>query len=436
MKKSIWLAPLVSLMVVTFITPHISLAQVAPAISSIGPSSIVVGGTVYVYGTNFNSNTFIVLDGANGQSITPTLISATSLSFVVPSNTSLGSHTIQINEKASSFPLSNSVSLSVIATPQPPTISYIGPTSATIGSTVYVYGANFNRYSFLVLDGASGASITPTLVSATSLSFVVPSSLSLGNHTVQVGEKGSNFPLSSSASLAVVATAQSPVISYISPNTAAVGDTVYIYGSNFDQYSFVSIDGNYGPLVATKFISATSLSFVVPSNTSLGSHSIQIGQKGSSLLNSNSISVTVANSNSQQSTNLQTSPSNTNDIQSLLQQIQTLQNQVNSLKSQTGNTATPSGNQPATGSEDVPVNACLDLSNSLTYRSRDVSTGGDVSALQDFLQAKGYLNSEPTGFFGAMTLQAVKKFQQANSINPTGFVGSLTRAKIKELSCK
>jgi peptidoglycan hydrolase-like protein with peptidoglycan-binding domain len=89
--------------------------------------------------------------------------------------------------------------------------------------------------------------------------------------------------------------------------------------------------------------------------------------------------------------------------------------------------------------EDVDPNpdssACVSITHDLRYRSRDITTGGDVSALQDFLQSQNYLNSEPTGYFGLLTLKAVKDFQSANSINPTGFVGPVTRAKIKALTC-
>lgn len=79
---------------------------------------------------------------------------------------------------------------------------------------------------------------------------------------------------------------------------------------------------------------------------------------------------------------------------------------------------------------------CLDLSNSLRYRSRDAQTNGEVSDLQDFLQTKGYLKSEPTGYFGLLTFQAAKDFQRDNNTSPTGFIGPITRAKIKALSCQ
>ncbi len=90
--------------------------------------------------------------------------------------------------------------------------------------------------------------------------------------------------------------------------------------------------------------------------------------------------------------------------------------------------------------EDIDPNpetsSCISLVNNLKYRSRDANTNGEVSTLQDFLQSKGYLNSEPTGFFGLMTLNAVKAFQTANSISATGYVGPITRAKISILTCQ
>ncbi len=77
----------------------------------------------------------------------------------------------------------------------------------------------------------------------------------------------------------------------------------------------------------------------------------------------------------------------------------------------------------------------MSIQNNLRYRMTDVQTGGEVSALQDLLQSEGYLNSNPSGFFGLMTLAAVKKFQAAHSISPTGYVGPLTRAWIESASC-
>ncbi|MEI6042594.1 MAG: peptidoglycan-binding protein [bacterium] len=78
---------------------------------------------------------------------------------------------------------------------------------------------------------------------------------------------------------------------------------------------------------------------------------------------------------------------------------------------------------------------CVSIFNNLRYRATDANTNAEVSVLQDFLQAGGYLKSNPVGFFGIMTTAAVKKFQKENNISPTGYVGPITRQKIKDQSC-
>jgi len=79
---------------------------------------------------------------------------------------------------------------------------------------------------------------------------------------------------------------------------------------------------------------------------------------------------------------------------------------------------------------------CVSIVNNLRYRDRDINKNGEVSTLQDFLQSKGYLNSEPTGYFGLLTFNAVKSFQSANGIYPiSGYVGPITRGKVENLTC-
>lgn len=81
------------------------------------------------------------------------------------------------------------------------------------------------------------------------------------------------------------------------------------------------------------------------------------------------------------------------------------------------------------------TNDCVNIVNNLRYRDRDIYKNGEVSTLQDFLQSKGFLNNEPTGYFGLLTFKAVKDFQRSNNINPDGSVGPITKEKIKNLTC-
>ncbi len=82
-------------------------------------------------------------------------------------------------------------------------------------------------------------------------------------------------------------------------------------------------------------------------------------------------------------------------------------------------------------------NSCAIITSNLRYLSRDANGSTDVSILQDFLSTRGYLKSQPTGFFGSATRRAVIAFQNDNGLRatPPGYVGPGTRAKIKEIDC-
>ncbi|MBP9757388.1 MAG: peptidoglycan-binding protein [Candidatus Pacebacteria bacterium] len=51
----------------------------------------------------------------------------------------------------------------------------------------------------------------------------------------------------------------------------------------------------------------------------------------------------------------------------------------------------------------------------------------DVRELQKRLIALGFLNAEPTGYYGSGTEAAVKKFQTKNGLPATGYVAKITR---------
>lgn len=55
-----------------------------------------------------------------------------------------------------------------------------------------------------------------------------------------------------------------------------------------------------------------------------------------------------------------------------------------------------------------------------------------VFELQEYLISKGLLNSSPSGFFGSLTLKAVKEYQTSKGLPSTGYVGALTRAEINK----
>ncbi|MEJ0054023.1 MAG: peptidoglycan-binding protein [bacterium] len=82
-----------------------------------------------------------------------------------------------------------------------------------------------------------------------------------------------------------------------------------------------------------------------------------------------------------------------------------------------------------------PELSCTTLEHNLSFGSRDSNTDGEVSELQAFLRADGYLKAAVSGTYGAATARAVASFQRDEHIAATGSAGPKTRAAIESASC-
>ena len=75
--------------------------------------------------------------------------------------------------------------------------------------------------------------------------------------------------------------------------------------------------------------------------------------------------------------------------------------------------------------------SCIDLKTSL-HRGNESSS---VIKLQEFLYEKGLLTDKPSGFFGDLTIKAVKAYQKSIGLPETGMVFEFTREAIKGETC-
>lgn len=57
--------------------------------------------------------------------------------------------------------------------------------------------------------------------------------------------------------------------------------------------------------------------------------------------------------------------------------------------------------------------------------------GDDVKSLQEFLKTEGYLSAEASGYFGALTRDALARWQAANGVESIGFLGPKTRDRMR-----
>ena len=102
---------------------------------------------------------------------------------------------------------------------------------------------------------------------------------------------------------------------------------------------------------------------------------------------------------------------------------------VNSMIKQKGERAMSAVLNTAKAKADT--GSCVDISKNLAKGNRSAFT----SSLQTFLIQKGLLSGEPSGFYGDLTVSAVKAYQRSLGLPETGFVYDFTRQAIRQETC-
>ncbi|MFB8788535.1 MAG: peptidoglycan-binding protein [Potamolinea sp.] len=78
----------------------------------------------------------------------------------------------------------------------------------------------------------------------------------------------------------------------------------------------------------------------------------------------------------------------------------------------------------------------LGMARQASAMSRLGDRSPDVTVLQERLLELGYFKGEISGYYGTITDEAVKKFQQAKGLTPDGIVGTNTQAALDESAVK
>jgi peptidoglycan hydrolase-like protein with peptidoglycan-binding domain len=111
-------------------------------------------------------------------------------------------------------------------------------------------------------------------------------------------------------------------------------------------------------------------------------------------------------------------------IRELLQKVTDLTKQLNELRGQQANPVPPSIIGSAMPGKH---RICYLLTRDLTPGAQ----GDDVRGLQEFLYEHKFLAVNPTGYFGQMTADAVKRWQSGEGVIAAGAFGPLSRERIK-----
>jgi hypothetical protein len=218
------------------------------------------------------------------------------------------------------------------STPKGPVVT-INPSSGPIATLVTITGNGFAPFSTVVIsfEGDIRATVTSTSNGGFNATFNVPSTSSIGDHTVEASQ-GSNSAsktfkvtdmvspkaIQGSSSSLTTSTATSSGVPTITLNSTSgpVGNSVNITGSGFDPSSTVVITFNGTDIITTPTTVTTSTNgeflanFTVPLSSSVGFAPIVATQGSNSA--SNTFIVTSSLTTTNQSNVAATAPSSPN----------------------------------------------------------------------------------------------------------------------------
>jgi hypothetical protein len=228
-----------------------------PALTTIAPTSGLVGSSVVLTGNNFGpaqENSLVTFNGAPAVTIA---WSNTSITALVPPAGTTGP-VVVVRGGVSTVGLP----FTVIPSP-PPTLTSLTITSGPVGTPLTVIGTNFGATQGTSVLTFNGIVATPTSWSATSIVTTVPVGATTGPvHVVVLGQTSNNLTFTVTVA---------PVLTSLNLNSGPIGTPVTLTGLHFgavQNSSLVFFNGV--PATSYAAWSDTSVTTAVPAGATTG----------------------------------------------------------------------------------------------------------------------------------------------------------------------
>ena len=233
----------------------------AAILTSIAPTSVPAGAaatTLQVTGSAFSSGALVTF---NGNNLSTTYSSATSLSAVIPTSSLTSGETAEIAVVNPGAAASGTFAFAVDS--PTPVLASVSPNSAVVGNagTFTLTGTGFEPNSAVQLNGTA---ITTVFVSATSLTVNLTAAQLMQAGTAQLAVFNPSPAGGTSVSMSLQINQPTPVLGAISPTSVLAGSgtvTLTLTGTGFLPTATVTANGNALNVTAQ---SSTSITAILP----------------------------------------------------------------------------------------------------------------------------------------------------------------------------
>jgi len=249
-----------------------------------GTSATISISIKYANNTTTSFTKELTRPGVGGSTIGRAMIMAQNVTWsAVPSDAPLGPITIT----ASNLPRSLTFKPAEIVIVEALTITGFSPTSAAPGTTVTVTGTGFTNNTKISINGTE---VATTYVSATQVTFSLPATIAANTTPTIVAKNGDvSSTTASGVSLSIVAPL---TITGFNPTNPMPGATVTVTGTGFTSSTKISVNGTE---VATTYVSATQVTFTLPTTVAAGTTTAIIAKNGDmTSITASGVSLTIA----------------------------------------------------------------------------------------------------------------------------------------------
>jgi len=257
-----------------------------PTVTGLSPTTgpTTGGTTVTISGTGFITGATVKFGSLSATGVvvnSPTSITAVSPATITPGTVSV----VVTTSGGDSTPAGaqGAAADDFTYTAPVPTVTSIAPTSGPTsgGTTVTITGTGFITGATVAFDGL--APVAATVVSATSLTVVSPSTVVPGVVDLQVTTSGGSSSTTGTGDNFTY-TAPVPAVTSLSPSTGPVtgGTEVTVTGTGFVNGATVTVGGIAVPSASVSVVSATSITIVTPATVTVGVANVQVTTSGGS----------------------------------------------------------------------------------------------------------------------------------------------------------
>ncbi|MGB7958176.1 MAG: type II secretion system protein, partial [Minisyncoccia bacterium] len=236
----------------------------SPAVSSLSPNSAIAGAssfTLNVNGTNFTASSTVQWNGANRAT---TFVSSILLQATILAGDVATAGTANVSVWSASTGSSNSQTFTT--NNLSPSLTSIGPTSATAGGSGFILTANGTNF----LNGGgstvywNGSPLTTTYISGTQATATVSAANIATGGTFPVTVLNSAPGGGASGAQTFTVNNPTPTLTSINPSSTSAGGSGFalaVFGTNFVNGSTINWNG---VATTTSYVSSSSLSATIP----------------------------------------------------------------------------------------------------------------------------------------------------------------------------